>query len=116
MSDTLNIFFSLQGMNRNLKQLELSGNQLLCTCELAWIWEWLQEYEYQNECTDIPCDDMYLQNLREVKCINFNNKPIIDVFKTDLDCFSSDISSTFKASLQAIIILVISCLYSKQFM
>lgn len=88
--------FVFQGFNKNLKQLELSGNQLHCTCELAWIWEWLREYEYQNECNEVPCDDAYLQDLREVKCINMDYKSILNVFKKDLDCFSSSASDVLK--------------------
>lgn len=98
-----------------MKQLELSGNQLHCSCELAWIWEWLSEYEYQNECNEVPCDDSYLQDLREVKCTNMENKSIINVFKQDLDCFSNGVSNTFQTPLN--IILFLTMIYiSKMFM
>ncbi|GFS98073.1 chaoptin [Nephila pilipes] len=72
-----------------LKHLKLSGNQLDCDCELFWIWEWLKEYEYVNKCEERICEETYLHDLRETKCVNMNNRSIINVFKTDLQCVSN---------------------------
>lgn len=99
--------FEKEGMDKNLKQLELTGNRLHCSCELGWIWEWIKEYEHQNECRDIPCDESYLEDLREVKCINMNNKPIINVFKTDLNCFSRATSTIINISRDIFFIMLI---------
>ncbi|XP_035227345.1 chaoptin-like [Stegodyphus dumicola] len=95
-----------------LKQLEMSGNPLNCNCEFAWIWEWLTEYEHENGCQDMFCDETYLRNLREAKCVNMNNKSIINVFKTDLDCFSNSATGIFfSTSYQLIFKLTVAFLY-----
>ncbi|CAL1276409.1 unnamed protein product [Larinioides sclopetarius] len=78
---------------KHLKHLKLTGNQLNCNCELSWIWEWIKEYEYETRCEEMICEETYLHDLREAICVNMNNRSIITVFKTDLDCFSSGTSA-----------------------
>ncbi|XP_054722168.1 chaoptin-like [Uloborus diversus] len=102
-----------KGAQSQLQQLELSGNQLHCDCQLAWIWEWIREYDYQHSCSDINCAQFSIDDLREAKCVNMN-KSFIDAFKTDLDCFSNGAQGFIPYNYLTFTVVILS-IYVKRF-
>ncbi|XP_023230823.1 chaoptin-like [Centruroides sculpturatus] len=77
-----------------LLSLLLSGNPWNCDCNLAWIRDWIREKNYNNIATNFKNSDYHIESLRQTECINKNNQSILEVLKTDMNCYLSFQSSS----------------------
>lgn len=78
-----------------LASLLLSGNPWDCNCKLAWIKDWIKEKDYNTAISNLRNStfEFEIKNLRNTECINENNQSILEVLKTDMNCYLSSQSS-----------------------
>ncbi|CAH1176590.1 unnamed protein product [Phaedon cochleariae] len=103
-----------------LMDVKISGNKLICDCDLGWIEVWLRKRrqyvcgdspsasssfnEHEYECRHVN-DDM-----RTAICQNKNNDSVIDVLKSEIECGWSS-SKTLSPSEKLIITILLMCIY-----